>query len=412
MHAVTNPDEVIPWDGEVGEHKGRSRRPAATAPLEPVPEALKALAADCEPAGIVVNAAFLLSRVPPPPDYIVCGAFETGSRVLLVGSSKTRKSFASLQLALCVASGTEFAGMAVPRARRVILANLENAADWQHRRLLAMCQALALPASALGDRLVIMNGRGKGVDLPQIGAAAVRHRAEVIICDPLYKLDGGADESDMSERKRLVSELEKMGETTGAALVYVHHDSKGKSGDRDIRDRGAGSSIINRDVDCTLALTPWGDRNDTDADSLTVLEVLARNSPQRPESTLVFDAGAFFADPDRVPCKASSSLRPRAASGYPAAVQGKPFGEDAALALVESRTMTKTEYREAIKAFGGTKGAREAFLSKSLNSGALEERRQGQREKLIGSKRAFELMLPESTLSTLPKPESVTESVR
>ncbi len=410
MSMANDPDEVIPWDGEIGTHKGRSRRPAAPAPLEPVPEALKALAADCEPVDIVVNAAFLLDRVPPPPDYIVCGAFETGSRVLLVGSSKTRKSFASLQLALCVASGGEFVGMAVPRARRVILANLENAADWQHRRLLAMCQALALPASALGDRLVIMNGRGKGVDLPQIEAAAVKHRAEVIICDPLYKLDGGADESDMGERKDLVRRLEKMGETTGAALVYVHHDSKGKSGDRDIRDRGAGSSIINRDVDCTLALTPWGDRNDAEADSLTVLEVLARNSPQRPESTLVFDSGAFFADPSRVPCKATS-MRPRTPAGSPAGVPVKPFSEDAALALVESRTMTKTEYREAIKAFGGTKGARDAFLSKSLESGALEERRQGQREKLIGSKRAFELMLPKSTLSTLPKPESVPESV-
>lgn len=52
----------------------------------------------------------------------------------------------------------------------------------------------------------------------------------MIILDPLYKLDGGADESDMAGRKRLVAELERMSERTGAALVIVHHDPKGAAG--------------------------------------------------------------------------------------------------------------------------------------------------------------------------------------
>lgn len=273
-----------------------------------------------------VNACDLLGTRPPAPEYILDGVFEKMARVLLVGSSKTKKSFASLQLGVCVAGGKDFCGIEVKRPHRVLLVNLENSRDWQHRRFLNMCQALQIDAGALGDRLAILNGRGKGVDLAQIEGEAVKHGAELIILDPLYKLDGGADECNQEERKRLIVELEAIGESTGAALVYVHHDGKGQAGDRDIRDRGAGSSIINRDVDATLALTRWGNQKDEDAESLTVLSVLARNAPPRPDLSLVFDAGAFFHDPDREPCKATSK------QGQGRTMQGDPRADGKALA--------------------------------------------------------------------------------
>jgi RecA-family ATPase len=77
----------------------------------------------------VADVAEWLGRTPPPPDYILDGVFETGSRVMLVGSSKTRKSFMAAQLAVCLATGQGFIGIRVPKPRRVLLANLENARD-------------------------------------------------------------------------------------------------------------------------------------------------------------------------------------------------------------------------------------------------------------------------------------------
>jgi len=287
---------------------------------------IDALIPTIETESHAVNACDLLGTRPPAPEYILEGVFEKMARVLLVGSSKTKKSFASAQLAVCVASGKDFCGVEIKRPHRVLLVNLENSKDWQHRRILNMCQALQIDAGALGDRLAILNGRGKGVTLEQIEREAVKHGAELIILDPLYKLDGGADECDQSERKRLIAELEAIGERTGAALVYVHHDGKGQAGDRDIRDRGAGSSIINRDVDATLALTRWGNQKDEDAENLTVLSVLARNSPPRPDLTLAFDNGAFFHDPDREPCKATSK------QGHGRTQQGDPRADGKALA--------------------------------------------------------------------------------
>lgn len=299
----------------------RTAPPASSEPLA----ALSALAADCAaaPSGLpVANAADWLNGEPPPPTFILKNVFEVGNRVLFVGASKTRKSFLSLQLAVCLASENDFVGLTVTKPHRVLLVNLENAEAWQHRRLFAMCATLDINSSMLGDRLAILNGRGKGADLAKIEAEAIRHRAEVVILDPLYKLDGGADESDMAERKQLISRLEVLNERTNAAIVYVHHDAKGRPGDRDIRDRGAGSSIINRDVDATLALTPWGNKEDPDAGRLIVLSVLSRNAPPHADMALVFESGAFTADPERAPCKATSQnsgLHGRKPAGDPMA---------------------------------------------------------------------------------------------
>lgn len=353
-----------------------------------------------EPLPLVVDAAALLGRVPPDPDYIVDGMFEAGSRVMVVGSSKTRKSFLVQQLGLSVACGLDFLGHGVPRPRRVLLANLENAPDWQHRRVLAMCATLSITAGALGDRLAILNGRGRCVGLSGIEAEAVRHHSEVVILDPLYKLDGGADESDMGERKRLVAELEAMGTRTGAALVYVHHDAKGRPGDRDIRDRGAGSSVINRDVDCTLALTPWGDESTPDADNLIVLSILARNSKPIRDAALVFQDGAFAVDPaGREPFKATSK-------SFNGGGRAKPFDAAAAVGLVDARPMVKGEYRAAIAAFGGTRDGRDAFILEALADKRLIQKPHGQRERLIGTPRAFELGLQPHTPDVSEEPET------
>ena len=338
----------------------------------------------------IVCASEWLSQEPPQPEYILDQVFEEKSRVLLVGSSKTRKSFLSLQLGVALAAGMPFLGIAIPRPRRVLLVNLENSKDWQHRRMRGMCETLGVPAEALEDRLRFLNGRGLSLDLRQIEAAAINHHAEVVILDPLYKLDGGADESDMAERKRLVAALEAMTARTGAALVIVHHDAKGAAGDRNVRDRGAGSSIINRDVDATLALTMWSE-GEANADNLMVLSILARNAPPRKDMSLAFADFAFSHDPDRTPCKATSKTRVFATP---------PFNEGAALALVAEKGMTKMAYREAIKGLGGTRDGREAWLQKAFEDGKLIERRKGKRDKLISTPLALELDLPPNTSDT------------
>ena len=345
---------------------------------------------------LTVNADDWLVNEPPPLEYILDQVIERDSRVLLVGSSKTRKSFLALQLAICIASGIKFVSFNVPQPRRVLLVNLENADAWQHRRFRGMCKTLGVTQGMLGGRLTFLNGRGLGLTLEQIGAEAIKCHAEVIILDPLYKLDGGADESDMAERKRLVAELERMSTSTGAALVVVHHDPKGVAGDRNVRDRGAGSAVINRDVDSTLALTMWSEA-DENAENMMVLSVLARNAPPRKDLSLVFTDLAFIYEPDRSPSKATSYTRKFAK---------QPFNEQAALELVAERGFTKTAFKQAIEHLGGTRDGREAWIQRALEEGKLVERRQGQRNKVIGTPQALELPLIPHTPDASQQPET------
>jgi hypothetical protein len=102
----------------------------------------------------------------------------------------------------------------------------------------------------------------------------------------------------------------------------------------------------------------------------------------------VFADLAFTHDPDRAPCKATSKTR---------LLGTTPFNEEAALALVAEKGMTKMAYREAIKGLGGTRDRREAWLQKALEEGSLIERRHGKRDKLILAPQALEPDLPLNT---------------
>ena len=77
--------------------------------------------------------------------------------------------------------------------------------------------------------------------------------------------------------------FDELAEQTGAAIIYVHHDTKGSPGDKDIRDRGAGSNVLGRDYDACVTLTAHA--SDPDA---TVVEVLLRNYPPQDPFTIVW----------------------------------------------------------------------------------------------------------------------------
>jgi hypothetical protein len=257
-----------------------------------------------------VTADAWLAEEPTAPDYAVEGVFEIGDRVLLVAPSKCRKSFFALQLAACLAAGRPFLGLRVPAPRRVLLMNLENRASWQARRLRGMCAALRITANDFGApcRLATVNARHRPVAFVDIGRMAEDCTAEVVLVDPLYAVTDAGNEMNDEERRAMLDAAGRIS-SAGRAVVLVQHDPKGQAGDRNTRDRGSGLNTVNRAVDATLALTPYGDARDPDADSLAVLSILARNTPPRPDETIRFCDGAFTVDPTRVPVKATSRNR-------------------------------------------------------------------------------------------------------
>ena len=234
-----------------------------------------------------VDAADWIETDPPPLDPILEDMFECTDKVALIGSPKVRKSFMALQLALHVSAGMDCLAWKIPRPRKVLLVQTEMKPAHFHRRVKRMAFNLGITRAVIESNLQIVNGRGARVDLDEIADMARSFGAQLIIFDPIYKLMEG-DENSAQDVKPLLAAFDHLAEATGAAVLYVHHDPKGSPGDRNIRDRGAGSNAFSRDYDCCITMTVH--RDDPDA---VVIAVLQRNfKPQEP-FTIGWADGSF-----------------------------------------------------------------------------------------------------------------------
>jgi hypothetical protein len=208
-------------------------------------------------------------------------------------------------MALHIAAGRDLLAWKIPKRRKVLLVQMEMKTSHFHRRLKKMTQTLGITRAVIESNLHIVNGRGKTVDMAEIAAHARAFGAEVIIFDPLYKLAQG-DENSAQDMKPILAEFDRLAEMTGAAVLYVHHDPKGTPGDRNLRDRGAGSGVISRDYDCCIMMTAH--RDDADA---VVIEVLQRNYKPLDPFTIGWCEGTFrVADLAAVTAKSGGRTNP------------------------------------------------------------------------------------------------------
>jgi hypothetical protein len=239
-------------------------------------------AAGIRPAVIeLVNAAQWIDETPPPPDQILENVVDLKDKMVIIAPSKMRKSFLVLQMALALASHPKFLGWIIPKKRRVLYIQLEIQEHHCWRRVRNLARAMGICSDDLGDRLMIVSGRGLGIKgaagLERIKQAIADFKPEVIIIDPIYKISEGI-ENAAEDFKVLLGEFDKLAEDTGAAIFYVHHDTKGSAGDRDIRDRGAGSNVLGRDYDACVTLT----QHATEPEGIVVDMLLRNYAPQEP----------------------------------------------------------------------------------------------------------------------------------
>ena len=228
-----------------------------------------------------VNASELLNTEPVKPDQIIKDFIDVRDKLAVIGSSKLRKTFFMLQMLLCMAAGRDFLSWVIPKARRIFHVQYEVQIHHYHRRVRNMAKTLHILPDDLQDRFQILNARGLGLSglegIEKIVKIVKPFEPEIISFDPLYKVAAGA-ENDARDAKIILDAFDKLAENTGAAILYIHHDAKGFSGDRDIRDRGAGSNVIGRDYDACITLTPHAAH-----ENAAVVDVLLRNyRPQEP----------------------------------------------------------------------------------------------------------------------------------
>ncbi len=222
--------------------------------------------------------AAVMASEPPAPPCIMEDLFGPGDIFQVNAPSKARKSFLLLQLAMSVSAGIPFLDVATS-ARPVVLLNLEIRPEHFRLRMWRMARALGLNTAQL-QPLIVLHGRGRdsAAVLREVETTAIRIGAGVVAIDPVFRLSPNGDENASTDAKGIVAALDRLAESTGAAVCYCHHTTKGAAGDRAAIDRGAGSGVLARAFDACLSLIP----HKSEPGALVAEYVLRNYAPRTP----------------------------------------------------------------------------------------------------------------------------------
>lgn len=199
------------------------------------------------------NLADVLFNLPDYAEELIEGILRQGHKMLLVGPSKSGKSFSLIELCIAIAEGSKWMGRQCKQGD-VLYVNFElDRASCLHR-FKDVYQTLRLtPNNA--NRIFIWNLRGKTPALDQLVPKLIR-RAEkkkyiAVVVDPIYKVITG-DENSASEMAKFCNQFDKIADALGASVIYAHHHSKGAQGGKKSMDRASGSGVFARDPDALL----------------------------------------------------------------------------------------------------------------------------------------------------------------
>lgn len=199
------------------------------------------------------NLADVLLNLPDYAEELIEGILRQGHKMLLVGPSKSGKSFSLIELCIAIAEGTKWMGRQCKQGD-VLYVNFElDRASCLHR-FKDVYQTLGLtPNNA--NRIFVWNLRGKTPALDQLVPKLIR-RAEkkkyiAVVVDPIYKVITG-DENSASEMAKFCNQFDKIADALGASVIYAHHHSKGAQGGKKSMDRASGSGVFARDPDALL----------------------------------------------------------------------------------------------------------------------------------------------------------------
>jgi len=278
-HGATDPDLLTMING--ARQKGFDRNVLST------PSALTTAAAPRRFE--LVRASELEFR---EPDYIVDGLIENDSLVEVFGNSGSGKSFFSLDIAACVATGRLFHGREVKRGAVIYVAG--EGYNGLRRRLTAWekhCQT-----SLEGAPLFISKASAQLLDTASAAAvttavdeiAAREGRPAMIIIDTLARNFGPGDENATRDMSAFVAAVDQLKGRYSCSALLIHH-----TGHSD-KDRGRGSAALKAALDAEFRL----ERKD---EKIDVIATKMKDAPMPPTLSFKFESVNLGIDKDGNP---------------------------------------------------------------------------------------------------------------
>lgn len=200
-------------------------------------------------------------KSPQPVQYLIDELIEHPCLGLIFGPHSCGKSFVTLSIAACVATGTPWMSRPVTRGAVFYLAGEGHAG--LSRRLMAWSvhSGVSLENAPLFVSIVpaqIMDEQS-AADVGLAIKEMSQHygvKPALIVVDTFARNMGNGDESSNKDVGVFISRLDRIRDQTGATVLIVHHSGHSQ----EAQDRGRGASSIGAAMDCIFQLAKDGDQ--------------------------------------------------------------------------------------------------------------------------------------------------------
>lgn len=164
---------------------------------------------------------------PPPRKWIVEKLFAEGSLSLVIGEAGSKKTWAMLDMAVSVAMGTPWLGFATTQSP-VLIVDEESGSHRLRERMHKILNGhfatnanlpiIAFPSNAADF------GNPEWVNALQLEIEQAN--AGLVVIDALSDVMPGRDENSVKDVQPVLLALRRVAESTGAAIVAIHHANK------------------------------------------------------------------------------------------------------------------------------------------------------------------------------------------
>jgi hypothetical protein len=208
-----------------------------------------------EPQPFEIRSPGISAGVPPMRPFVVDGLLRRGEICNFIGASKTGKTWMLYHLLAALASGGAWLGRQCTQSR-VLLVDNELHPETAQNRMRDVLEALGVAPEVFDERVRVAYVRGRMATLEDVEATvrqAGRGAFDVIALDAFYRFLRGVDENANGEMTGVYNHLDRIAACSGAAIINVHHSSKGDQSGKATTDVGSGAGAIARATDTHLA---------------------------------------------------------------------------------------------------------------------------------------------------------------
>ena len=318
----------------------------------------------------------LKRRFPEMRPVLIDGFLRIGETMNIIAAPKTGKSWLVTQLAICVASGTEWFGH-VCKAGKVLLIDNELHEETSANRIPLVVEAMRKVDPNLpnvDDMIDVWTLRGKWKSIADLAAWLPKFKEagyRMVVIDAFYRaLPKDTDENDNGSIASIYNMIDTFAKKVGCSFVLIHHTSKGNQSQKSITDVGAGAGSQSRAADTHLILREHKD------DGYLVLEAVVRSFPRQEPIVLQKAFPLMIPDYEKNPEDLAGKAEPKAErtrTPYTEMLEASCGVAD----LVDNKNpLPKTEFVIKVREVMGLSARKAAAaVDKALREGKITETR-------------------------------------